>query len=96
MVSELPQGEMAVVYWEGDDPRAALQKFASSNDPFDQWLKERGREVYHFEPSQTQKTRKSSGRKSAEIRSRNLCPTERAATSNSGSTPTSSLAGRSC
>ena len=26
----LPQGEMAVVYWEGDDPRSALQKFASS------------------------------------------------------------------
>jgi hypothetical protein len=49
----LPQGEMAVVYWEGDDPRAALQKFAVSEDPFDEWLKERGREVYHFEPAQT-------------------------------------------
>jgi hypothetical protein len=49
----LPQGDMAVVYWEGDDPRAALQEFASSTDPFDEWLIERGREVYHFEPSQT-------------------------------------------
>jgi hypothetical protein len=49
----LPQGEMAVVYWEGDDPRASLQAFASSDDPFDEWLKERGREVYQFEPSQT-------------------------------------------
>jgi LmbE family N-acetylglucosaminyl deacetylase len=49
----LPQGDMAVVYWEGDDPRASLQKFASSEDPFDDWLKERGREVYHCEPSQT-------------------------------------------
>jgi hypothetical protein len=49
----LPQGEMAVVYWEGDNPRAALGEFASSEDPFDQWLKERGREVYHFEPAQT-------------------------------------------
>ena len=49
----LPNGEMAVVYWEGDDPRAALQTFASSKEPFDEWLKERGREVYHFEPSQT-------------------------------------------
>jgi len=49
----LPQGEMAVVYWEGDDPRAALLEFASSEDPFDEWLKERGREVYHFEPAQT-------------------------------------------
>ncbi len=34
----LPQGEMAVVYWEGDDSRAALQKFAVSEDPFDEWL----------------------------------------------------------
>jgi LmbE family N-acetylglucosaminyl deacetylase len=49
----LPQGDMAVVYWEDDDPRAALRKFASSDDPFDEWLKERGREVYHFVPSQT-------------------------------------------
>jgi len=49
----LLQGEMAVVYWEGEDPRWALQEFASSEDPFDEWLKERGREVYHFELSQT-------------------------------------------
>jgi LmbE family N-acetylglucosaminyl deacetylase len=49
----LPEGDMAVVYWEGDDPRAALREFASSENPFDEWLKERGREVYHFEPSQT-------------------------------------------
>jgi hypothetical protein len=44
---------MAVVYWEGDDPRAALGEFASSEDPFDDWLKERGRKGYHFEPAQT-------------------------------------------
>ncbi len=49
----LPQGDMAVVYWEGDDPRTSLQEFASSEDPFDEWLKERGREVYHFEPVET-------------------------------------------
>ena len=45
----LSQGYMAVVNWA---IRAALQEFASSDDPFDEWLKERGREVYHFEPSQ--------------------------------------------
>jgi hypothetical protein len=49
----LPDGEMAVVYWEGDDPREALRAFAASTDLFDEWLKERGREVYHFEPGQT-------------------------------------------
>ena len=48
-----PQGEMAVVYWEGDAPRRSLEEFARSRDPFDEWLKERGREVYHFEPTQT-------------------------------------------
>jgi hypothetical protein len=48
-----PNGEMAVVYWEGDDPRRSLQQFADSDDPFDEWLKERGREVYHFEPGRT-------------------------------------------
>jgi hypothetical protein len=40
---------MRGLYWEGGDPRAALQESASSDDPFDEWLKERGREVYHFE-----------------------------------------------
>jgi hypothetical protein len=52
-LQSLPHGEMAVVYWEGDDPRGALERFASSDDPFDEWLKERGREVYHFEPVRT-------------------------------------------
>jgi len=46
----LPQVEMAVVYWEGDDPRSAVREFSSSEEPFDEWLKERG--VYHFEASQ--------------------------------------------
>ena len=32
---------MAVVYWEVDDPRTALQEFAQFNDSFDEWLKER-------------------------------------------------------
>src|SRR5215203_2885819 len=27
----LPEGDMAVVYWEGDDARAALREFASSD-----------------------------------------------------------------
>jgi hypothetical protein len=35
------------------DPRRALEEFARSTDPFDEWLKERGREVYHFESGQT-------------------------------------------
>ena len=42
-----------MVYWEEDDPRKALEEFARSSDPFDEWLKERGREVYQLEPAQT-------------------------------------------
>lgn len=48
-----PQGEMAVVFWEGDDPQRALQDFAASDDPFDVWLKERGQEIYAFDPGET-------------------------------------------
>jgi hypothetical protein len=48
----LPEGDVAVGYWEGDDPRAALKVFASSEDPLDEWLKKRGREAYQFEPDQ--------------------------------------------
>ena len=58
---------MAVVYWEGDDPRAALQEFASSEDPFNDWLKERGREKSTTSnPRRRSKpTRRSSKRRSA-------------------------------
>jgi hypothetical protein len=48
----LPEGDMAVGYREGDVPCASLQEYTSSEDPFDEWLKERGREAYHFEPDQ--------------------------------------------
>jgi hypothetical protein len=30
---------MAVGYREGDVPRASLKEYASSEDPFDDWLK---------------------------------------------------------
>src|SRR5215210_642134 len=43
---------MAVGCWKDDNPRVVLQEFASSEDPFDEWLKERGREVYQVEPDQ--------------------------------------------
>src|SRR5215207_7862523 len=33
--------------------KGMVPEFPSSEDPFDEWLKERGREVYHFEPAQT-------------------------------------------
>ena len=53
MIPEFPERGDGGRLLGGDDPRAALREFASSEDPFDEWLKECGREVYHFEPSQT-------------------------------------------
>jgi hypothetical protein len=32
-------GDAAVFYWLADDPKASLQKLASSTDPFDVWLR---------------------------------------------------------
>jgi hypothetical protein len=49
----LPQVDMAAVYWEGEVPRPSLQEFTSPEDSFEERLKERGREVYHFEPAGT-------------------------------------------
>jgi LmbE family N-acetylglucosaminyl deacetylase len=62
----LPQGDMAVVYWEGGDPRAALQEFASSDDPFDEWLRERGgRSTTSNRARRWKPTRRSLQRRSA-------------------------------
>ena len=46
MVPEFPERGDGGRLLGGDDPRAALREFASSEDLVDEWLKERGREVY--------------------------------------------------
>ena len=35
-----PQGEVIIVYLEGDDPVRWLQQFAASQDPHDVWFKQ--------------------------------------------------------
>ncbi|HEY1816018.1 MAG TPA: hypothetical protein VGG74_26905 [Kofleriaceae bacterium] len=32
-------GDAIVIYWEADDPKASLDAFAASTDPFDVWLR---------------------------------------------------------
>jgi hypothetical protein len=66
----LPQeGEMAVVYWEGEAPRRALEEFARSTDPFDEWIKELGGRSTTSNPARRWKpTKRSSKRKSAKGR----------------------------
>ncbi len=37
-LQQTPHGDFAVVYMVANDVSQVLQKFASSNDPFDQWF----------------------------------------------------------
>ena len=43
---ETPEGTIAVVYMEADDPEAALQTIGTSEEPFDRWFRERMEEVH--------------------------------------------------
>jgi hypothetical protein len=36
-----PDGDMAVVRWETDNPRRAFEQMMKSEDPFDKWFKEK-------------------------------------------------------
>jgi hypothetical protein len=45
-ISHSPQGPVAAVYIEGDDPFAANAKFAVSNDPFDVWFREQLKTIF--------------------------------------------------
>ena len=44
-LQQSPQGEVFILTLEGD-PMGAIQKLAASDHPFDQWFKERSREVH--------------------------------------------------
>ncbi len=43
---QTPDGTVAVVYLEADDLEAAMQGAGSSQEPFDQWFRERMKEVH--------------------------------------------------
>jgi hypothetical protein len=40
-IQTLPQGDLYVVYFAGEDIARAFRQFAASADPFDAWFKER-------------------------------------------------------
>ena len=44
-IQQTPSGDMGVVYLEADDLQAAFAGLASSQEPFDQWFREKIREV---------------------------------------------------
>jgi hypothetical protein len=39
-VQQTPMGEIALVYWEVEDPQRALQEMAESQDQFDAWFRQ--------------------------------------------------------
>ena len=43
---ETPDGTVAVVYIEADDPAAAMAGMGSSEEPFDRWFREQVRDIY--------------------------------------------------
>ncbi|MDH3606454.1 MAG: hypothetical protein OER12_05615 [Acidimicrobiia bacterium] len=49
---ETPNGTLAVVYIEADDPGAAMAGMASSDEPFDVWFRESITEIFGIDLSQ--------------------------------------------
>jgi hypothetical protein len=49
---ETPDGTVAVVYAEGDDPEAGVARFGSSDEPFNAWFRDRMQEVHGVDISQ--------------------------------------------
>ncbi len=51
---ETPDGTVAVVYVEGDDPEAGLAQFGSSDEPLNTWFREQMKEVHGVDISQAE------------------------------------------
>jgi len=55
-LQKTPQGDLAVVRWESENPQKIFEHFANSTDPFDQWFKEKiliechGMDLSNFPP----------------------------------------------
>ncbi len=47
-----PQGTLAVVYMELDDPQRMFEVAGTSDDPFDQWFREKALEIHGIDLSQ--------------------------------------------
>jgi hypothetical protein len=45
-VNQTPQGDVAVIYIEGEDPIRANREFAASNAPYDRWFKDNLKEIF--------------------------------------------------
>jgi hypothetical protein len=48
---ETPDGTVAIIYMEADDVGRAMQAIATSDAPFDQWFRERVKDVHGIDLS---------------------------------------------
>lgn len=47
-----PEGTLAIVYMELDDPQRMFEGVGASDDPFDQWFREKAKEIHGIDLSQ--------------------------------------------
>jgi hypothetical protein len=52
-LQQTPQGEIVIVYLEGDDPVRWLQTFSASQDPHDVWFKQQVLALFGVDMNQT-------------------------------------------
>jgi hypothetical protein len=51
---DTPDGTVAVVYVEGDDPQAGIARFSTSDEPLNTWFREQMKEVHGVDISQAE------------------------------------------
>jgi hypothetical protein len=51
-LQQTPQGDMALVYWEAPDISRIFEGYASSQEPFDVWLREQIKDIHGVDMSQ--------------------------------------------
>jgi hypothetical protein len=49
LAQETPAGIVSVICLEADDPGSAMQGMGTSSDPFDEWFRERVRDIHGFD-----------------------------------------------
>lgn len=51
LLQQTPDGDLAVVVQEADDPQAMMRRFVESREPFDVWMKDKIQEVHGLDMS---------------------------------------------
>lgn len=49
---QTPNGDLALIFWEGDDPEQIFQRLAASPEHFDVWFRKQALEIHGLDFSQ--------------------------------------------